>query len=77
MRRPPTGGLWQPEGGVLLQPGEETVFEVVFAPPPPGDKPRPRTFSFVITGFDPRRANDPGEVFDGWPQSRLSFELRL
>ncbi len=81
VRRPPTGGLWQPEGGVLLQPGEETVFEVVFAPPPPGDKPRPRTFSFVITGFDPRRANDPGEVFaelpSRWVNLPTNADLRI
>ena len=63
VRRPPVGGTWQPQGGVLLQPGEETDFEVVFLPPADPEKARPRTFSFALTRFDPRRANDPGEVF--------------
>jgi hypothetical protein len=63
VRRPPVGGTWQSQGGVLLQPGEETDFEIVFLPPADPQKARPRTFSFVLTRFDPRRANDPGEIF--------------
>ncbi len=58
---PATGGERQPEGGVLLQPGEETVFEVRF-PPIAREHLSPQSFHFVLTRFDPRRRNDPGVV---------------
>ena len=67
MRRPPLGGAWQPQGGVLLQPGEEATFEVVFVPPAATDKMRTRTFSFVLTRFDPRRSADDGEIVQDLP----------
>ena len=58
---PPNGGTRQPEGGVLLQPGEETVFEVRF-PPIAREHLPPQSFHFVLTRFDPRRRDDPGVV---------------
>ena len=67
MRRLPQGGAWQSEGGVLLQPGEEASFEVVFVPPTATEKARTRTFSFVLTRFDPRRGADPGEIVEDLP----------
>ncbi len=67
IRRAPTGGLPQREGGVLLQPGEGAAFEVVFVPPPPGEKARTRTFSFVLTCFDPRRSRDAGDIVQDLP----------
>ena len=62
VRRPAVGGVWQPEGGTLLQPGEEADFEILYVAPPPGDKARLRTFSVVLTQFDPRRSADPGLI---------------
>lgn len=62
VRRPAVGGVWQPEGGTLLQPGEEADFEIVYVAPPIGDKARLRTFSVVLTQFDPRRSADPGVI---------------
>ncbi len=67
IRRAPTGGVPQREGGVLLQPGEGASFEVVFVPPPPGEKARTRTFSFVLTCFDPRRSHDAGDIVQDLP----------
>ena len=67
IRCPATGGAPQREGGVLLQPGEEASFEVIFVPPPSGEKKRTRTFSFVLTCFDPRRVADPGEIVQDLP----------
>ena len=67
IRRPPVGGVPQREGGVLLQPGDEASFEVVFVPPPAGEKLRTRTFGFVLTCFDPRRSGDPGEIVQDMP----------
>jgi len=67
IRRPAVGGAPQREGGVLLQPGEEASFEVIFVPPPSGEKRRTRTFSFVLTCFDPRRVADPGEIVQDLP----------
>jgi len=67
IRRPPQGGAPQREGGILLQPGEEASFEVVFVPPPAGEKLRTRTFGFVLTCFDPRRSGDPGEIVQDLP----------
>ncbi len=67
IRRPAAGGTPQREGGVLLQPGEEASFEVVFVPPPGGEKRRTRTFSFVLTCFDPRRVADAGEIVQDLP----------
>lgn len=67
IRRPATGGTPQREGGVLLQPDEEASFEVVFVPPPGGVKTRSKTFSFVLTCFDPRRSADPGEIVQDLP----------
>ncbi len=67
IRRPAVGGTPQREGGVLLQPGEEASFEVVFVPPPGGEKRRTRTFSFVLTCFDPRRVADAGEIVQDLP----------
>ena len=67
IRRPATGGTPQREGGVLLQPDEEAAFEVVFVPPPGGVKTRSKTFSFVLTCFDPRRSADPGEIVQDLP----------
>lgn len=67
LRRPPLGGVPQREGGILLQPGEEASFEVVFVPPPLGEKLKTRTFSFVLTCFDPRRAGDPGRIVQELP----------
>lgn len=67
IRRPPLGGVPQREGGILLQPGEEASFEVVFVPPPAGEKLKTRTFSFVLTCFDPRRSGDPGEIVQDLP----------
>ena len=67
IRRPAVGGAPQREGGVLLQPGEEASFEVIFVPPPSGEKKRTRTFSFVLTCFDPRRVADPGEIVQDLP----------
>ena len=58
---PPTGGVRQPEGGVLLQPGEEASFEVRFPPVARTHAPL-QSFHFVLTRFDPRRRNDPGVV---------------
>ena len=62
MRRPAIGGQWQPDQSVLLRPGEETKFEVAFTPPMNADKAVPRNFNYVLTRFDPRRANDAGEI---------------
>ena len=62
VRRPAVGSVWQPEGGTLLQPGEEADFEIVYVAPPIGDKARLRTFSVVLTQFDPRRSADPGVI---------------
>lgn len=67
LRRPPLGGVPQREGGILLQPGEEASFEVVFVPPPLGETLKTRTFSFVLTCFDPRRAGDPGRIVQELP----------
>ena len=67
IRRPASGGTPQREGGVLLQPGEEASFEVIFVPPPGGVKTRSKTFSFVLTCFDPRRSADPGEIVQDLP----------
>lgn len=67
LRRPPVGGVPQREGGILLQPGEEASFEVVFVPPPLGENAKTRTFSFVLTCFDPRRAGDPGRIVQELP----------
>jgi hypothetical protein len=67
IRRPPLGGVPQREGGVLLQPGDGASFEVVFVPPPTGEKLKTRTFSFVLTCFDPRRSGDPGEIVQDLP----------
>ena len=67
IRRPPLGGVPQREGGVLLQPGEGASFEVVFVPPPAGEKLKTRTFGFVLTCFDPRRSGDPGEIVQDLP----------
>lgn len=67
IRRPPQGGIPQREGGILLQPGEEASFEVVFVPPPTGEKLKTRTFGFVLTCFDPRRSGDPGEIVQDLP----------
>jgi hypothetical protein len=67
IRRPAIGGSPQREGGVLLQPGEDASFEVIFVPPPSGGKTRTRTFSFVLTCFDPRRSADPGEIVQDLP----------
>lgn len=67
LRRPPMGGVPQREGGILLQPGEEASFEVVFVPPPLGEMLKTRTFSFVLTCFDPRRAGDPGRIVQELP----------
>ncbi len=67
IRRPAAGGTPQREGGVLLQPGEEASFEVIFVPPPGGEKKRTRTFSFVLTCYDPRRVADPGEIVQDLP----------
>ena len=54
-------------GGVQLQPGEEATFEIVFVSPPAGEKTRTRTFSLVLTCFDPRRSADPGEIVQDLP----------
>ncbi len=67
LRRQPKGGLPQREGGILLQPGEEASFDVAFVPPPAGDKIKTRTFSFVLTAFDPRRSSEPGEIVQDLP----------
>ncbi len=67
IRRPAFGGTPQRDGGVLLQPDEEASFEVVFVPPPGGTKTRSKTFSFVLTCFDPRRSADPGEIVQDLP----------
>ena len=67
IRRPPVGGVPQREGGILLQPGEGASFEVVFVPPPAGEKRRTQTFGFVLTCFDPRRSGDPGEIVQDLP----------
>ena len=67
IRRPAVGGTPQREGGILLQPGEEAAFDVVFVPPPGGVKTRSKTFSFVLTCFDPRRSADPGEIVQDLP----------
>ena len=67
IRRPPQGGSPQREGGVLLQPGQDASFEVVFVPAPAGEKLKTRTFSFVLTCFDPRRSSDPGEIVQDLP----------
>jgi len=67
IRRPPLGGVPQREGGILLQPGGEASFEVVFVPPSAGEKLKTRTFSFVLTCFDPRRSGDPGEIVQDLP----------
>lgn len=67
IRRSASGGTPQREGGVLLQPGEEASFEVIFVPPPGGVKTRSKTFSFVLTCFDPRRSADPGEIVQDLP----------
>ena len=67
LRRPPVGGVPQREGGILLQPGEEASFEVVFVPPPLGETAKTHTFSFVLTCFDPRRAGDPGRIVQELP----------
>ena len=67
IRRPAVGGAPQREGGVLLQPGEEATFEVVFVPPPSSEKARSRPFSFVLTCFDPRRSADAGEIVQDLP----------
>jgi len=67
LRRQPKGGLPQREGGILLQPGEEASFDVAFVPPPAGDKMKTRTFSFVLTAFDPRRSSEPGEIVQDLP----------
>ena len=67
IRRPASGGTPQREGGVLLQPDEEASFEVIFVPPPGGVKTRSKTFSFVLTCFDPRRSADPGEIVQDLP----------
>ena len=67
IRRPAVGGTPRREGGVLLQPDEEASFEVVFVPPPGGVKTRSKTFSFVLTCFDPRRSADPGEIVQDLP----------
>ena len=67
VRRPAVGGVWQAEGGTLLQPGEEAEFEVLYVPPPTGDKTRLRTFSIVLTQFDPRRSADPGQIVQEQP----------
>lgn len=58
---PASGGVRQPEGGVLLQPGEEAAFEVRFPPVARAHAPV-QSFHFVLTRFDPRRRNDPGVV---------------
>jgi hypothetical protein len=73
VRKPPAGGVIQPEGGVLLQPGEEAVFEIVFVPQPNAEKARVRTFSFVITRFDPRRISDHGEILGDLPARWVSL----
>lgn len=67
LRRQPKGGLPQREGGILLQPGEEASFDVAFVPPPAGEKMKTRTFSFVLTAFDPRRSSEPGEIVQDLP----------
>ncbi len=67
LRRQPKGGTPQREGGILLQPGEEASFDVAFVPPPAGDKMKTRTFSFVLTAFDPRRSSEPGEIVQDLP----------
>ena len=67
IRRPPLGGTPQREGGILLQPGEEASFEVVFVPPPTGEKRKTQAFGFVLTCFDPRRTGDPGEIVQDLP----------
>ena len=67
IRQQPKGGVPQREGGVLLQPGEEASFDVVFVPPPAGDRMKTRTFSFVLTCFDPRRSGDSGEIVQDLP----------
>lgn len=67
VRRPPIGGAWQPEGGVLLKPGEETAFEVVYVQPPDTMRAKPKIFSYTITGYDPRRSNDPGDIVGDAP----------
>ncbi len=67
LRRPVIGGTPHRDGGVVLQPGQEASFDVVFMPPPAGEKTRTRTFSFVLTCFDPRRSTDPGEIVQDLP----------
>ncbi len=67
IRRAPRGGAPQREGGILLQPGDQASFEVVFVPPPAGEPLKTRTFSFVLTCFDPRRSGDPGEIVQDLP----------
>lgn len=67
IRRSPRGGAPQREGGILLQPGDQASFEVVFVPPPAGETLKTRTFSFVLTCFDPRRSGDPGEIVQDLP----------
>ena len=67
IRRPPMGGVPQREGGILLQPGEDASFEVVFVPPPAGEKQKTQTFGFVLTYFDPRRSGDPGQIVQELP----------
>ena len=67
MRRPAIGGQWQQDQSVLLQPGQQTKFEVVFTQPPNVENAARRSFSYVLTLFDPRRANDQGEVVGDVP----------
>ena len=66
-RHPASGGTPHRAGGVLLQPGEEASFEIVFVPPTGSEKTRTRTFSLVLTCFDPRRTTDPGEIVQDLP----------
>lgn len=75
LRRPAVGGKPQREGGILLQPGEDASFDVVFVPPPGGVKTRSKTFSFVLTCFDPRRISDPGEIVQDLPLRWVALPL--
>jgi hypothetical protein len=42
-------------------------FEVSFLAPPTGVRTRPQTFSFVLSRFDPRRSQDPGQIVEDSP----------
>lgn len=74
--RRPKGGTRLPDESVLLPPGEEVVFEVCFRQPPAaGSTPetgtpsarRPQRFSFVVTCYDVRRSDDPGQIIGDLP----------